>query len=92
MNTIDLLFYMGLGALTLLAFQYADRFNKVLKFDWRAWMSATTSILLSSFAVAWTYASFLEHENQAAWMGLILFGGLGIILAFLTRQFARRTK
>ena len=92
MNIIDMIFYMGLGALTLLAFQYANRFHKVLKFDWRAWTFSTISILLGALAVAWTYASFLEHENQAAWMGLILFGGLGIVFAFLTRQFTRRTK
>ena len=92
MNTLDALFYMGLGALTLLAFQYAYRFHKVLKYDWRAWTTTTISILLGVMAIGWAYVSFWEHENQAGWMGLLLFGGLGIVFAFLTRQLTRKTK
>ncbi len=87
MSTIsDLLFYLCLGALMLLAFQYANRFRRVRKFDWRTWSSITLSILLIALGLAWAYISFLEDESKAAWTGLILFGGLGIVFAFLARQ------
>jgi uncharacterized BrkB/YihY/UPF0761 family membrane protein len=89
MNILDLIVYLGLGALMLYAFQYANRFHKVYKFDWRAWISVTISILLSTLALAWMYASLLEHEIQAAWVGLLLFAGLGIVFAFLARRFAQ---
>jgi uncharacterized membrane protein len=92
MNFLDLLFYMGLGILALFGFQYANRFSKVMKFDWRTWAAITASILLIVLGIAWAYVSFLEHENGAAWMGLILFGGLGIVFAFLARQLARIAK
>ena len=88
MSTMDLLFYIGLGILILLAFQYANRFQRVMKFDWRIWTAVTISILLVALGVAWAYASFVEYENPAAWMGLILFGGLGIVFAFLARTLA----
>ena len=89
MSFLDLIVYLGLGALMLFAFQYAYRFHKVLHFDWRAWVTATISILSSTLALAWAYASLLEHEIQAAWVGLLIFGGLGIVFAFLTTRFAQ---
>jgi uncharacterized membrane protein len=88
MSGIDLIFYLGLGILILLAFQYAQRFDRVMKFDWRTWTAVTISILLVALGVAWAYISFLEYENRAAWTGLIIFGGLGIVFAFLARTLA----
>jgi hypothetical protein len=89
MNFLDLVVYIGIGALMLYAFQYAIRFHKVSKFDWRAWTTVTVSILLSMLALAWAYASLVEHEIQAAWVGLLIFGGLGIVFAFLARRFVQ---
>ena len=88
MNTMDLLFYIGLGILMVLAFHYARRLQGLKKLDWRTWTAVTISILLVALGAAWAYASFLEYEIRAAWMGLIIFGGLGIVFAFLARTLA----
>jgi hypothetical protein len=88
MSGIDLIFYVGLGILILLTFQYARRFDSVMKFDWRTWTAVTISTVLAALAVGWAYASFFEFENAAAWTGLILFGGLAIVFAFLARALA----
>ena len=41
------------------------------------------AVLLIAFGLAWAYTSFLESEPYAAYMGLIVFGGLGLILGGL---------
>ena len=42
-------------------------------------------VLLSNasitLGIAWMYASLMEHEIQAAMMGLLFFGGMGVVLA-----------
>lgn len=35
------------------------------------------------FAIAWAYASVIEHEPQAAFVGLLVFGGTGLIFAII---------
>lgn len=40
------------------------------------------------FSFAWTYASILEHEMQAAMMGLIFFGGFGAVIAIIAYRVA----
>lgn len=88
MSGIEMLFYLGLGILILLAFQYAKRFHQVMRFDWRTWVAVTMSILMAALGLAWAFVSLLEFENRAAWAGLILFSGLGIVSAFLARALA----
>ena len=89
MSFLDVIFFTALGALLHWGFQYAGRFSKVYKFDWRAWTSASLSILLFWLSITWAYASSAEHEIQAGWVGLLLFSGLGIVFAFLTKRFAQ---
>ena len=89
MSFLNLIVYMGLGALMLSGFQYANRFHKVYKFDWRAWSTVTISILSITLAIAWAYASLLENEVQAAWVGLFFFGILGTVFALLTKRFVQ---
>lgn len=40
------------------------------------------------FSIAWAYASILEYEMQAAMMGLLVFGGMGVLLGIGTYRFA----
>lgn len=89
MSFLDLVIYLSLGALTLFAFQYAGRWAKALKFDWRTWMTVALAIFFTMLAFAWAYASLVEHEIQAAWVGLFIFGGLGLVFALLTKRFAQ---
>jgi len=90
MSFLDVIFFTGMGALMMLGFQYAGKFSKVYPFDWRAWTSATLSIVLLWLSITWAYASFAEHEIQAAWVGLLVFAGLGIVFAFLTKRLAQQ--
>lgn len=90
MSILDVIFFTGMGALLVLGFQYAGKFSKVYKFDWRAWTAGSLSILLFWLSITWAYASFAEHEIQAAWVGLFIFAGLGVVLALLTRRLAQQ--
>ena len=38
---------------------------------------------LLCLGLAWMYASILEHEMQAAMLGLVVFGGLGLVLGIV---------
>lgn len=49
---------------------------------------ANISIL---FSIAWVYESILETEIQAAMMGLLFFGGPGIILGIITYRINKST-
>lgn len=40
------------------------------------------------FSIAWAYASILEYEMQAAMMGLLVFGGTGVLIGIGTYRFA----
>lgn len=37
--------------------------------------------LAIAFGLAWAYSSIIEYEVRAAMMGLIMFGGTGIVIA-----------
>ncbi len=40
-------------------------------------------ILAIAFGIDWAYASTLEGEPQSSAMGLLIFGGIGIVLAII---------
>ena len=40
-------------------------------------------LLAVAFALDWAYACTLETEGQSAAMGLLIFGGVGVILAVI---------
>lgn len=44
------------------------------------------------FAVDWAYACYLEVEMQSAAMGLLIFGGIGVILAVIGYRVGRPKK
>lgn len=50
---------------------------------WPNCILAILSNFLFIFSLAWAYASLLEHEIQAAMMGLLVFGGMGMIVAII---------
>lgn len=82
-GVLDLVVYVGLGflmglSLNLLYIQFGSRMN------WMSWASALVSVLSIALGLGWAYASILEREIQAAWVGLIIFGIVGAIFAALT--------
>jgi hypothetical protein len=49
-------------------------------------LSSLIFLFANSFlclGLAWMYASIVEHEMQAAMLGLVVFGGLGIMLGIV---------
>ncbi len=49
-------------------------------------LSSILFLLANSFlclGLAWMYASIVEHEMQAAMLGLLVFGGSGIVLGIV---------
>lgn len=48
--------------------------------------------LTIAFGISWAYSSVLEYEMQAAMMGLLVFGGVGIILAIVSYRVINNPK
>lgn len=44
------------------------------------------------FGVAWAYESIIEYEIQAAVMGIVSFGGVGVIFAVIAYRLINKDK
>ena len=71
----------GLGALGL------TELNRRKVIGWKGWTGLGLGLLLVLFCIAWSSASVFEGEPRAASMGLIMFGGSGLIVLVLTWRF-----
>ena len=47
---------------------------------WYHWIMFIGSCLLITFSFDVFFGSIKEHQSRAAWMGLLLFGGSGLVL------------
>ncbi|MBW1945369.1 MAG: hypothetical protein JRJ51_21415, partial [Deltaproteobacteria bacterium] len=83
MSTFGILFFLILGGLAFFAFARVISFAKSRKAEKRFLVLLFLSVFLIGFALAWCYTSFQENEPYAAYMGLIVFGGLGLVLGGL---------
>ena len=83
MSTFGILFFLFLGGLAFLAFSRIISFAKSRKTGKRLPVLLCLSVILIGFGLAWSYTSFQENEHYAAYMGLIVFGGLGLVLGGL---------
>ncbi len=83
MTTTGILFFLLLGGLVFFAFGRIISFTKSRKSEMRFLVLLYLSIFLIGFGLAWCYTSFLENEPRAAYMGLIVFCGLGLVLGFV---------
>lgn len=79
------MFYFILGALfvgiQILIRKVLVKMNKA-----KLWPNCILTLVANAsilFSIAWAYASILEHETQAAMMGLLIFGGFGLIIAIV---------
>ncbi len=63
--------------------------NKI-KLSWLSWVGIVISTILAFFTIAWSVTSIIEGENQAAGMGLLIFGGLTFIVIGLTQKKIKR--
>ncbi len=58
--------------------------HKRFDLDWRAWSGLLLGEALLLFCIAWSTASMAEGVPRAASMGLLLFGGPGLVVLVLT--------
>lgn len=71
-------FFVGIQVLIRMVLQKLDKAKL-----WPNCILTLTANALIIFSIAWAYASMLEHEIQAAMMGLLVFGGMGIIIGIV---------
>jgi len=83
MSTFGILFFLILGGLIFTAITRIYSFTKNRKIEKRFLMLLYFSVLLIGFGLSWCYTSFLENEPRSAYMGLIVFSGLGLVLGAL---------
>jgi len=46
--------------------------------DWYFWMLFVAGCVLIAFSLDVFWGSRQEHQPRAAWLGILLFGGLGV--------------
>ena len=84
------LMWFVLGLLVGLSVLAGIELNKRFDLDWRAWAGLLLGESLLLFCIAWSVASVAEGVPRAASMGLLLFGGPGLVILVLTwRQFVQ---
>lgn len=57
------------------------------RLDWKAWTGLLFGEFLLLFCIAWCAGSIAEGVPRSASMGLIMFGGLGLVTLILTWRF-----
>ena len=85
MYNLELFIFLGMGALIM----YANRKSyKKLKELGKAQffpngLLVFSAIFFVAFGILWAVSSLMEHETQAAMMGILIFSGFGILLAIV---------
>jgi len=70
----------------IVALIYLFKFNSEQKLSIRSWIFSILAIILIPFGFSWAVTSFYEFEPQAAWLGILVFSGLGAVFAYLAWQ------
>lgn len=78
------LMWFTVGLLAGLCVLAALELNKRFVVDWIGWSGLATGWFLLLFCIAWSTASVFEGVPRAASMGLLMFGGAGLIVLILT--------
>jgi hypothetical protein len=86
------LMWFSVGLITGLSVFAAVELSKKFDIDWRGWVGLALGEFLVLFCIAWSTASVFEGVPRAASMGLLMFGGTGLIVLVLTwRLFIQRS-
>lgn len=78
------LMWFIVGLITGLSLFVAVELHKRFDIDWRGWVGLALGDFLVLFCIAWSTASVFEGVPRAASMGLLMFGGTGLIVLVLT--------
>lgn len=87
------LMWFMLGLIVGLSVLAGIELHKRFDLDWRAWSGLLVGEALLLFCIAWSTASMAEGVPRAASMGLLLFGGPGLVVLVLTwRLFVQKAQ
>ena len=78
------LMWFSVGLIAGLSVLAAVELYKKFDIDWRGWIGLALGEFLVLFCIAWSTASVFEGVPRAASMGLLMFGGSGLIVLVLT--------
>ena len=78
------LMWFSVGLITGLSVFAAAKLHERFNLDWRGWTGLALGEFLILFCIAWSTASIFEGVPRAASMGLLMFGGAGLVVLVLT--------
>ncbi|MCK5704727.1 MAG: hypothetical protein KAI29_26420, partial [Cyclobacteriaceae bacterium] len=81
------LMWLSVGILTGISAWILHVLNKRYLIDLVAWLGLISGIFSVLFGIAWSVSSVLEGVPRSGSMGILLFGGLGLIILLLTWRF-----
>jgi hypothetical protein len=92
MHTIELVAFLLMGIIIAVT---QSGFNKKLKElgkakIWPNQVLILVAIVLVAFGFLWAISSLLEHEAQAAMMGILIFSGSGVIVGLISYRLIGR--
>ena len=89
---MELFILISLSAAFALSLHYFILRAKKNLYSTRTWSFGITAIVLIPFGLAWAATSFGEGEPLAAYMGILIFSGLGLIFGLLAYNSLARGK
>lgn len=89
---MELFTLISLSAAFALSLYYFILKAKKNGYSTRTWSFGITAIILIPFGAAWAATSFGEGEPMAAYMGILIFSGLGLIFGLLAYNSLARSK
>ena len=78
------LMWFSVGLITGLSVFAGVLLHQKFDIDWRGWIGLALGEFLILFCIAWSTASVFEGVPRAASMGLLMFGGAGLVVLVLT--------
>jgi len=78
------LMWFAVGLITGLSVFAFVELHKRFNLNWLGWSGLILGEFLILFCIAWSTASIFEGVPRAASMGLLMFGGAGLVTLILT--------
>ena len=81
------LMWFTVGLITGLSVFVFAELHRRFDLNWLGWSGLILGEFLILFCIAWSTASIFEGVPRAASMGLLMFGGAGLVVLVLTWRF-----
>jgi ABC-type transport system involved in multi-copper enzyme maturation permease subunit len=88
-NILLLLFFL-LGMLTAGGIVLLIKLKNKYAFTVLGWIFTISGLLSLVFSIAWAISSVIEYENQAAGLGLLIFGGLSLVFFSIATKLVKK--